>query len=57
VCVCFFSMHVGFMFTGAGGGGFIAVLTRGPASKSKIQEIVRSNKVKGYQFSSLQNHR
>ena len=46
--VCLLYMHVGCMFTGAGGGGFIAVLTKGPASKTKIQEIVQSDKVKGH---------
>ncbi len=43
MCVHVFT---GCMFAGAGGGGFIAGLTKSPSSKTKIQEIINSNKVK-----------
>ena len=38
-------LNVGSAFAGAGGGGFISVLARGPSSKIKIKNIIKSNKV------------
>ena len=41
MCMC-----VGCVFAGAGGGGFISVLTKGPSSKERIQSIINSNEVR-----------